>query len=129
MAQIFNQAFEQKLIYVYRINDTAHEGILKIGEASCNAGMTYFVFEPNQKLFHKNHRLELLISLYNKSDVLSRLSASLTGQDDFIIPFVRNVYFTHKRSVAHGFFAESAPYFFNCCVEPCLLLNFIVIVE
>ena len=49
MAQIFNQAFEQKLIYVYRINDTAHEGILKIGEASCNAGMAYFVFEPNCK--------------------------------------------------------------------------------
>ncbi|WP_294430836.1 Eco57I restriction-modification methylase domain-containing protein [uncultured Treponema sp.] len=49
MAQIFNQAFEQKLIYVYRINDTAHEGILKIGEASCNAGMAYFAFEPNSK--------------------------------------------------------------------------------
>lgn len=49
MAQIFNQAFEQKLIYVYRINDTAHEGILKIGEASCNAGMAYFAFEPNCK--------------------------------------------------------------------------------
>ena len=49
MAQIFNQAFEQKLIYIYRINDTAHEGILKIGEASCNAGMAYFAFEPNCK--------------------------------------------------------------------------------
>ena len=49
MAQIFNQAFEQKLIYVYRINDTAHEGILKIGETSCNAGMDYFAFEPNCK--------------------------------------------------------------------------------
>ncbi|MBQ9206454.1 MAG: Eco57I restriction-modification methylase domain-containing protein [Treponema sp.] len=49
MAQIFNHAFEQKLIYVYRINDTAHEGILKIGEASCNAGMAYFAFEPNCK--------------------------------------------------------------------------------
>ena len=49
MAQIFNQAFEQKLIYVYRINDTAHEGILKIGESSCNAGMAYFAFEPNCK--------------------------------------------------------------------------------
>lgn len=49
MAQIFNQAFEQKLIYVYRINDTAHEGILKIGEASCNAGMAYFACEPNCK--------------------------------------------------------------------------------
>lgn len=49
MAQIFNQAFEQKLIYVYRINDSAHEGILKVGEASCNAGMAYFAFEPNCK--------------------------------------------------------------------------------
>ena len=49
MAQIFNQAFEQKLIYVYRINDAAHEGILKIGEASCNAGMAYFAFAPNCK--------------------------------------------------------------------------------
>ena len=49
MAQIFNQAFDQKLIYVYRINDTAHEGILKIGEASCNAGMAYFAFTPNCK--------------------------------------------------------------------------------
>ncbi len=47
MAQVFNQSFEQKLIYVYRINDEAHAGILKIGEASCNAGMAYFAFEPN----------------------------------------------------------------------------------
>ncbi len=35
MAELFNQALVQKLIYVYRINDSAHEGILKIGEASC----------------------------------------------------------------------------------------------
>ena len=49
MAHIFNQAFEQKLIYVYRINDEAHEGILKIGEASCSAGMAYFAFKPNCK--------------------------------------------------------------------------------
>lgn len=49
MAQVFNQAFEQKLIYVYRINDSAHEGILKVGEACCNAGMAYFAFEPNCK--------------------------------------------------------------------------------
>ena len=49
MAHIFKQAFEQKLIYVYRINDEAHEGILKIGEASCSAGMAYFAFKPNCK--------------------------------------------------------------------------------
>ena len=46
MATIFNQTFRQKLIYVYRINDRAHEGILKIGEASCDAGMDYFSFAP-----------------------------------------------------------------------------------
>ena len=46
MATIFNQTFRQKLIYVYRINDRAHEGILKIGEASCDAGMDYFSFTP-----------------------------------------------------------------------------------
>ena len=73
MAQIFNQAFEQKLIYVYRINDTAHEGILKIGEASCNAGMTYFAFEPNCKelnaaakdrIRHQHKQPELLLNFY-----------------------------------------------------------------
>ena len=46
MATIFNQTFRQRLIYVYRINDRAHEGILKIGEASCDAGMNYFSFTP-----------------------------------------------------------------------------------
>ncbi|MBD5409523.1 MAG: DEAD/DEAH box helicase family protein [Treponema sp.] len=46
MATIFNQTFRQKLIYMYRINDRAHEGILKIGEASCDAGMDYFSFTP-----------------------------------------------------------------------------------
>lgn len=30
----FKKSFEPKLIYVYRINDEAHEGVLKIGEAS-----------------------------------------------------------------------------------------------
>ncbi len=49
MACVFNQAFSQKLIYVYRINDVAHEGVLKVGEASCDAGMAYFSFEPNCK--------------------------------------------------------------------------------
>ncbi len=44
MAELFRQSFKQKLFYVYRINDEAHEGVLKIGEASCNAGMAYFAF-------------------------------------------------------------------------------------
>ena len=30
----FEKTFEYKLIYVFRINDKAHEGLLKIGEAT-----------------------------------------------------------------------------------------------
>lgn len=32
----FQSTFEYKLIYVFRINDEAHKGLLKIGEATCN---------------------------------------------------------------------------------------------
>lgn len=46
MAVIFKQAFRQQLIYVYRINDKEHEGILKIGEASCNTNLTYADLPP-----------------------------------------------------------------------------------
>lgn len=46
MALLFNQAFAQKLIYVYRINDSSHEGVMKVGEASCNYGMDYFSMRP-----------------------------------------------------------------------------------
>ena len=50
---IFKKAFEAKLIYVYRINDTDHEGVLKIGEASCTeAGMQYFALEANCKILN-----------------------------------------------------------------------------
>ena len=45
---IFKQAFEPKLIYVYRINDSAHKDILKVGEASCD-DPNYFSLEPNSK--------------------------------------------------------------------------------
>ena len=38
-----------KLIYVYRINDEAHRGILKIGEASCNSSDNYLALLPNCK--------------------------------------------------------------------------------
>lgn len=32
----FLTTFEYKLIYIFRINDEAHKGLLKIGEATCN---------------------------------------------------------------------------------------------
>lgn len=53
MGELFNAAFVQKLIYVYRINDAAHEGILKVGEASCKAApFEYFGAEPNSKILN-----------------------------------------------------------------------------
>ena len=35
--KIFKSTFTNKLIYVFRINDKAHEGLLKIGEATINS--------------------------------------------------------------------------------------------
>ena len=53
MGELFNAAFVQKLIYVYRINDAAHEGILKVGEASCKAApFEYIGAEPNSKILN-----------------------------------------------------------------------------
>lgn len=45
---IFKKSFEPKLIYVYRINDEAHEGILKVGEASYD-GDDYLTVRPCSK--------------------------------------------------------------------------------
>lgn len=44
----FKKSFEPKLIYVYRINDEAHEGVLKIGEASYD-GDDYLTVRPGSK--------------------------------------------------------------------------------
>ncbi len=44
----FKQAYLPKLIYVYRINNSEHEGVLKIGEASCHSS-EYFSLKPNSK--------------------------------------------------------------------------------
>lgn len=45
---IFKKSFEPKLIYVYRINDEAHEGILKVGEATYD-GDDYLTVSPCSK--------------------------------------------------------------------------------
>lgn len=44
----FKKSFEPKLIYVYRINDEAHKGVLKIGEASYD-GDDYLTVRPGSK--------------------------------------------------------------------------------
>lgn len=33
----FTSALAPKLIYIFRINDTAHAGCLKIGETTCDS--------------------------------------------------------------------------------------------
>ncbi|MGL4985511.1 MAG: DEAD/DEAH box helicase family protein [Treponemataceae bacterium] len=46
---VFRKTFEPTLIYVYRINDDAHKGCLKIGETSFQEGLEYFSLAPNSK--------------------------------------------------------------------------------
>ncbi len=43
----FENTFEYKLIYVFRINDTAHNGVLKIGEATVHTQKEYTELDNN----------------------------------------------------------------------------------
>lgn len=43
----FNPTFEYKLIYVFRINDKAHEGLVKIGKATLHTNKDFTSFNPN----------------------------------------------------------------------------------
>ena len=47
----FESSLRPKLIYVFRINDNAHHGALKIGEATATLGDGYF--KPNSPLLNK----------------------------------------------------------------------------
>lgn len=46
----FKNTFEYKLIYVFRINDTAHKGVLKIGEATIHTKKNI----PNYPIIARN---------------------------------------------------------------------------
>ena len=49
----FKQTFESKLIYVFRINDDNHKGVLKVGETTVNTNvLEYFSLEPNCKILN-----------------------------------------------------------------------------
>ena len=43
----FVATFEYKLIYVFRINDVAHKGVLKIGDATLKTNKKYDAFLPS----------------------------------------------------------------------------------
>ena len=44
----FTSSLKLKLIYVFRINDAAHRGCLKVGEATCDND-NVFGLAPNSK--------------------------------------------------------------------------------
>ncbi len=47
VAQKFENTFEYKLIYIFRINDNAHKGCLKIGDATIHTTKSYNELLPN----------------------------------------------------------------------------------
>lgn len=47
MSNKFTSTFEYKLIYIFRINDELHSGLLKIGEATLHTDKNYDQFAPN----------------------------------------------------------------------------------
>lgn len=44
---LFRSTFEYKLIYIFRINDETHKGLLKIGETTCSTDKEPFELVPN----------------------------------------------------------------------------------
>lgn len=51
----FTSSLKPKLIYVFRINDAAHRGCLKIGEATCE-DENVFGLSPNSKVLNEAAR-------------------------------------------------------------------------
>ena len=48
-ANRFESSFSYKLIYIFRINDQAHEGLLKIGDATLKTDEAVDSLPPNCK--------------------------------------------------------------------------------
>lgn len=48
----FTSSLKLKLIYVFRINDAAHRGCLKVGEATCDND-NVFGLAPNSKALNE----------------------------------------------------------------------------
>ena len=49
----FTSSLKLKLIYVFRINDAAHRGCLKVGEATCDND-NVFGLAPNSQALHES---------------------------------------------------------------------------
>ena len=57
---LFDSALKPKLIYVFRINDAAHRGCLKIGEATFPNGANIFDLAPNSSVLNKAARERII---------------------------------------------------------------------
>ena len=53
---LFDSALKPKLIYVFRINDAAHEGCLKIGEATFPDNSNVIDLRPNSSVLNEAAR-------------------------------------------------------------------------
>lgn len=52
MSEKFVDSFSYKLIYIFRINDEAHKGLLKIGDATLKTNESIDKLTPNSKLLN-----------------------------------------------------------------------------
>ena len=66
----FTSSLKLKLIYVFRINDAAHKGCLKVGEATCDND-NVFGLAPNSKALNESAKKR--INQYTQTAALSNL--------------------------------------------------------
>ena len=53
MSEKFVSSYSYKLIYVFRINDKAHEGLLKVGDATLKTDESIDRLSPNCRLLNQ----------------------------------------------------------------------------
>ena len=69
MNNYFEISFEYKLIYVFAINDNAHKGLLKIGDATIQTDSSIDTLPPNCRAL--NQAAKKRIDQYTKTAAVS----------------------------------------------------------
>ena len=59
MSAVFGVSFEYKVIYIFTINDRAHAGLLKIGDASLNTSTAIDALAPNTRELNQAARARI----------------------------------------------------------------------
>ncbi len=54
----FENSFSYKLIYIFRINDSVHKGLLKIGDATIKTDESIDQLPPNCKALNKAAKIQ-----------------------------------------------------------------------